>query len=105
MCCFFVFRSNLSSVFFWIFSVLSSLLTIHILFTPECINLAIIMVTTILYLVCGSIMAIYNGFKSSTQMKERLDYVSLLITQYANGNYQSRIHFNDHNEIERIGNE
>src|SRR5690625_7791434 len=67
-------RSHLSSLFLTSVTVLSTLLTIHILFTPEWINLTIIMVTTTLYIVCGSIMAIYNGFKSSTQMKERLDY-------------------------------
>lgn len=98
-------RSHLSSLFLTSLTVLSTLLMIHLLFTPHWMNLTIIITTTMLYIIFGLIIAIYNGFKSSTQMKERLDYVSLLITQYANGNYQSRIHFNDHNEIARIGNE
>src|SRR5690625_3941196 len=98
-------RSHLSSLFLTSVTVLSTLLTIHILFTPEWLNLTVILVVIALYIVVGLIIAVYNGFKSSTQMKDRLDYVSLLITQYANGNYQSRIHFNDHNEIARIGNE
>jgi len=61
---------------------------------------------TSLYIGIGILVSIYVGFRSSGDLKQRLDYLSVLITQFANGNYQSRVHFDDEgDEIARIGNE
>src|SRR5690625_520959 len=51
------------------------------------------------------IVSFYTGFKSSGKLKENIDYLSLLITQFSHGNYQSRIHIQDESEITRIGTE
>lgn len=64
-----------------------------------------IFVFMIIYIIIGLLLSFYIGFKLSSDMKEQVDYISVLITQYANGNYQSRIHFNDNDEVSRIGNE
>lgn len=98
-------RSHLYSLFLTTITLLSLLLSIYVLFMPDWLSVANIFIVISLYLLVGLLIAFYVGFKSSSGMKERIDYVSVLITQYANGNYQSRIHFNENDEISRIGNE
>src|SRR5699024_5736091 len=64
-----------------------------------------IFIFLLLYLFFGIIVSFYTGFKSSSRLKEYFEYLSLLIAQYANGNYQSRIHIHDESEMTRIGTE
>lgn len=98
-------RSHLYALCLTAITLLSVLLSIHVLFDPLWLNAPVIFIVIILYIVLGLFIALYAGFKSSSGMKEQIDYLSVLITQYANGNYQSRIHFKDIDEISRIGNE
>lgn len=98
-------RSHLYSLSLTTLSLLSILLSIYVLFSPKWLNISVLFIFIGLYIFIGLILSFYVGFKSSSGMKERIDYLSVLITQYANGNYQSRIHFNDDDEISRIGNE
>src|SRR5699024_8458718 len=72
---------------------------------PDWLHIKSIILFVGIYIVVGAIIAVYVGFKSSDDIKERLDHLSVLITQFANGNYQSRIHFNEKDELSRIGNE
>jgi NarL family two-component system sensor histidine kinase LiaS len=97
--------SHLNAVFITTVLMLALLLSIHALFEPDWLYVKTIFIFILFYLIFGIIVSFYAGFKSSSRMKERIDYLSLLITQYANGNYQSRIHINDGDEITRIGTE
>lgn len=98
-------RSHLYSLFLTTLTLLSILLFIQVLFTPEWLSLQTIFIFITIYMLIGLLISFYIGFKLSSGMKESVDYLSVLITQYANGNYQSRIHFDDNDEISRIGNE
>lgn len=98
-------RSHLYALCLTTVTLLSVLLTIQVLFNPAWLSVSTIFIVLSLFVVIGLVMSLYVGFKTSSEMKERIDYLSVLITQYANGNYQSRIHFSEGDEISRIGNE
>ncbi|WP_042224565.1 sensor histidine kinase [Oceanobacillus manasiensis] len=98
-------RSHLYGVFLTTVTILSILLSIYVLIEPEWLTPHSIFLFISLYIVLAIIISLYTGFKSSGDMKERLDYLSVLITQFANGNYQSRVYYNEGDELARIGNE
>ncbi|WP_099157322.1 sensor histidine kinase [Virgibacillus ndiopensis] len=98
-------RSHFYSTFLTTVTLLSILLSIHVLIAPAWLNVTSIFVFVLLYVILALILSFYVGFKSSGDMKERLDYLSVLITQFTNGNYTSRVFFNEEDEITRIGNE
>src|SRR5690625_992138 len=98
-------RSHLYALFLTTLALLSIFLMVYVLFTPDWLTLGAIFAFILIYLILGLIISFYAGFKSSSSMKERIDYLSVIISQYANGNYQSTIHFVDNDEITRIGNE
>ncbi|MFD1174251.1 sensor histidine kinase [Oceanobacillus picturae] len=98
-------RSHLYGVFLTTVTILSILLSIYVLIEPEWLTPHSIFLFISLYFVLAIIISLYTGFKSSGDMKERLDYLSVLITQFANGNYQSRVYYNEGDELARIGNE
>lgn len=85
--------------------LLSISLFIYMVFRPDWLHIKSIILFVGIYIVVGAIIAVYVGFKSSDDIKERLDHLSVLITQFANGNYQSRVHFDESDELTRIGNE
>lgn len=86
-------------------TLLAILLTIHVLFEPPWLSKAAIFLFIGIYVVIGLVVSLYTGFTSSGNLKTRLDTLSVLITQFANGNYQSSVHFEEKDEITRIGNE
>ncbi|SDQ86598.1 sensor histidine kinase [Virgibacillus salinus] len=98
-------RSHLYAVFLTTVILLSVLLSIHVLVSPDWLSAMSIFVFILLYVLLGLVISVYAGFKSSGEIKERLDYLSVLITQFANGNYQSRVYFNESDEVTRISNE
>lgn len=97
-------RSHLYAVFITGTILLSLLLTLYVLFDPEWLTPSAIFTFIILYAIISVLVSIYAGFKSSGTLKERIDYLSVLITQFINGNYESRIHFKEDDELTRIGN-
>ncbi|HLR74749.1 MAG TPA: sensor histidine kinase [Virgibacillus sp.] len=98
-------RSHLYGLFLTAIILLSILLSIYVLFEPNWINVTVIFTFILIYVCLGIMISIYAGFKSSGNFKERLDYISVLITQFANGNYQSRLQFNENDEVTRISKE
>lgn len=98
-------QSHLYGLFMITVFLLSILLFIYMLFQPDWLQAKSILLFMGIYIIIGIIISVYVGFKSSGDIKERLDYLSVLITQFANGNYQSRVPFNEKDEIARIGNE
>ncbi|WP_164669562.1 sensor histidine kinase [Virgibacillus doumboii] len=98
-------RSHFYALFLTTVILLSVLLSIYVLAGPEWLSALSIFVIVSLYVFLGLIISIYAGFKSSGDLKERLDYLSVQITQFANGNYDSRLYFNERDEITRISNE
>lgn len=98
-------RSHLYGLFLITVILLSVFLSIFVLFDPDWLSASAIFVFTSLLVLSGICISFYAGFKSSGSLKERLDYLSVQITQYANGNYQSRIYMNEQDEITRICNE
>lgn len=86
--------------------LLSSIfLSAFMLFQPDWLSLQSIILFIGFYIAIGMAVHIYVGFKSSGVIKERLDNLSMLITQFANGNYQTRIHAGENDEIARITDE
>lgn len=81
------------------------LLTIHVVFEPNWLNTASIFVFISAYLLIAFLFSVYVGFKSSGDMKTRMDYLSVLIAQMSRGNYASRVYDNGDDEIARIGEE
>lgn len=98
-------QSHLYALFIITILLLSVLLFIYMVFRPDWLQAKGIILFVGLYIVIGIIVAVYVGFKSSDDIKERLDHLSVLITQFANGNYQSRVNFDESDELTRIGNE
>lgn len=98
-------RSHLYATFLTTVILLSILLSIYVLFSPDWLSAWSIFIFTLLYVLLALIISFYAGFKSSGEMKERLDNLSVLITQFANGNYHTRVYFNESDEITRISNE
>ncbi|WP_226038036.1 sensor histidine kinase [Aquibacillus saliphilus] len=98
-------RSHFYGLFLTTVTLLAILLSIHVLFEPIWLSKTSIFVFIILYLFLAFIFSIYVGFKSSGDMKDRFDYLSVLIAQLARGNYSSRVYDNDDDEISRIGTE
>ncbi|MFD2208439.1 histidine kinase [Virgibacillus halophilus] len=98
-------RSHFYAMFITTVTLLSVLLSIYVLFEPTWLSAASIFVFISLYIVLTVIISIYAGFRSSGNLKSRLDSLSVLITQYANGNYDSSIYTDKEDEVTRIVNE
>lgn len=98
-------RSHLYAMFITTVTLLSVLLTIHVLINPDWLNETSIFVFILLYVLLGIIISFYAGFKSSDSIKVTLDSISVLITQFANGNYESSMHINQDSEFSRIASE
>lgn len=86
-------------------TILALLLSIYVLFSPTWLTAYSIFLFIGLYAVVSFFISIYVGFRSSGELKQRMDYMSVLITQFANGNYQSRIYIQEGDELNRIGND
>lgn len=98
-------RSQLYTLLLTSVTLLAILLSIHVLFDFTWLYREAIFAFILLYLFFGTIIAVYTGFKASSNMKQRVDYLSVLITHYANGNYASRVHFTEEDEITRVSHE
>ncbi|MDC3417260.1 sensor histidine kinase [Aquibacillus salsiterrae] len=98
-------RSHLYGLFLTTVTLMAIVLSIYVLFQPNWLSVTSIFVFIILYVVVAFLFSFYIGFKSSGDMKERLDYLSVLIAQLARGNYSSRVYDNADDEIARIGSE
>lgn len=98
-------RSHLYAVFLTTILLLSTLLSIYVIFSPNWLSVGSIVAFILFYDLFGTIISFYAGFKFGGQMKERFDNLSVLITQFANGNYDYRIYFHERDEITRISNE
>ncbi|MEN2767706.1 sensor histidine kinase [Ornithinibacillus xuwenensis] len=97
--------SHFNGLFLTTVTILAILLSIYVLISPEWLTSNSIYLFIILYGLVAFFVSVYVGFRSSGDLKQRMDYLSVLITQFANGNYQSRIYFNEGDELSRIGNE
>ncbi|WP_053220421.1 sensor histidine kinase [Virgibacillus senegalensis] len=98
-------RSLLYGLFLTTITLLAILLSILVLFQPEWLHVTSIFITILLYITLGVFISIYVGFRSSGDMKDRMDYLSVLIAQLSRGNYTSRVYFSEEDEIARIGEE
>ncbi|HLR15700.1 MAG TPA: sensor histidine kinase [Bacillota bacterium] len=98
-------RSHIYAVFITGIILLSVMLTIYVLIEPAWLTSSAIFTFILLYTLMSVIVSFYAGFRSSGTVKERLDYISVLITQYINGKYDSRVHFKEDDELTRIGQE
>src|SRR5690625_3637674 len=98
-------RSHLYGMFLTTIILLSVLLSIYVLFDLEWLTPNSIFLFISTYVILATIIALFVGFHSSGHIIDRLSHLSVLITQFANGNYKSRVHFNEKDEITRIGNE
>jgi NarL family two-component system sensor histidine kinase LiaS len=98
-------RSHFYGLFLTTVTLLAILLSIHVLIEPYWLSIYGIFGFVLLYVLLSFIISFYVGFKSSTDMKDRMDYLSVLITQLSRGNYSSRVYFNEEDEIARIGSE
>lgn len=96
--------SHLQALVLTTITLLTILLLIRILFTPTWLTWGSVLTFMTLYVVIGFFISLYIGFKSSSDMKEKVDSISLLISQYVNGNYTSKIDLpHDRSEIAMIG--
>lgn len=98
-------RSHLYALFITMVILLSVLLMIHVLLRPDWLNGTSIVMFILLYLIVGIVISFYVGFQSSDSIKVTLDSISVLITQFANGNYDSSISITKDSEFSRIANE
>jgi NarL family two-component system sensor histidine kinase LiaS len=98
-------RSHLSALLFTTVTLLAILLSIHVLLDPQWLTPLAIFLFTGLYFFIGLFISVYMGFTASGNLKSRIDSLSVLITQFANGNYQSSVYFEEEDEITRIGND
>ncbi|RFA35247.1 sensor histidine kinase [Virgibacillus dokdonensis] len=97
--------SHLYGLFLTCIILLATLLTIYVILEPIWLTIKGIFLFIVLYLLIALLVSIYAGFKSGGSLKYRFDYISTQITQFAHGNYQSRLHFQEGDEITRVANE
>ncbi|RKQ31287.1 sensor histidine kinase [Oceanobacillus halophilus] len=95
-------RSHLYGVFLTVVTLLAILLSVYVLFHPEWLSVQSIFLFIILYIILSVFISLFIGFQTSGSLKSRLDAMSVLITQYANGNYESYIQSIDDDEFSRI---
>lgn len=98
-------RSHLYGVFLINVLLLAGILSIYVWVSPTWLSLGAIGLFCGMSVGIGIIVSLYVGFKSIGNLRERIDYLSVLITQYANGNYESRVFFTEKDELTRFGNE
>src|SRR5690625_673376 len=85
--------------------LLSILLSIYVMVHPQWLTTNSILLFMSTYVILATIIALFVGFHSTGHIIDRLSHISVLITQFANGSYKSRVHFNEKDEITRIGHE
>lgn len=83
--------------------MLAIILSVFVIFQPSWLTKTGIFLFIAMHILLGFIFSIYVGFKSSGDMKTRVDYLSVLIAQLSRGNYSSRVYDNSEDEIARIG--
>lgn len=98
-------RSHLYGLILNTFILLSILLSMYVWFQPDWLSAGAILLFILLYVVLGFMMSLYAGFRSSGDVKHRLDYISMMITQLSRGNFSKRIYFNENDEIAAVGDE
>lgn len=95
-------RSHLYALFLTITILLALFLTVYVVTKPNWLTVPAIFMFIISYLIIGFFISLYESIHSSGTIIERLDHLTVQITQYANGNYQSKIYMNEKDEIARI---
>lgn len=98
-------RSHLYGLILNTFILLSIILSIYVWFQPEWLSAGSILFFILLYVSVGFSMSLYAGFRSSGDLKQRLDYISTMITQLSRGKLNTRIYFNENDEIAAVGDE
>lgn len=98
-------HSHLSGLIMTTVTLLAIFLSVYVLFEPEWLTAMSIFLFISSYVILGLVIALYTGFTSSGNLKSRLDSLSVLITQFSNGNYLTSVHFEEDDEITRIGSE
>lgn len=99
-------RSHLNGWFITTVTILAILLTVYVLFEPKWLTAGSIFLFISLQFVLGIVIALYTSFATSGGMKSKLNAISAVIKQFANGQYGSSVDFLEENdEITRIGDE
>lgn len=98
-------QSHLYALLLTTITLLAVFLTIDSLFSPTWLGQMSILLYTISYFVIGLLYSLYVGFRSSSELKAKIDALSVMIMQLARGNYHSRIDHVDEGEMARIGTE
>lgn len=98
-------RSHLYGLFLVNILLLAGLLSIYVWWNPAWLTAPAMGLFLGMSVVVGACVAIYVGFHSIGNLRERIDYLSVVITQYAHGNYESRVFFTEKDELTRFGKE
>ena len=86
-------------------TVIVALTLIELSIDPAWLNQFNIMLFSVLHFFVGAVIAILVGFRASGKMKSQLDDLSVMIMQLSRGNYHSRFHMEEEDEVARIGTE
>lgn len=73
------------------------------IFVPDWLTQGNIFLFTASYFFLGLLYAMYVGFRSSSELKAKIDDLSVMIMQLSRGNYRSRIAHTGEGEMDRIG--
>ncbi|GGJ92161.1 sensor histidine kinase LiaS [Lentibacillus kapialis] len=98
-------RSHLYAVLLTTIMLLTFLLSIYVIVSPDWLTGGSLVVFMLFYILFGIAISFYAGFKSGGKIKDRLDNLSVMITQFANGHYDYRAYFNERDEIARVSSE
>ncbi|MFG6116245.1 histidine kinase [Halobacillus sp. MO56] len=98
-------RSHLFGLILNTFVLLAILLSIHVWFSPSWLSPGAILLFMSVYFLLGLFMSFYAGFRSSGDLKDRIDSLSTVITHLARGNFKTKVLFSEEDEIARIGGE
>ncbi|MFC7062598.1 histidine kinase [Halobacillus seohaensis] len=98
-------RSHMYGLVLNTFILLAIILSVYVWFQPAWLSTGAILFFIMTYVIIGFLMAMYAGFQSSGDLKQRIDYISTMITQLARGELSSRIYFNENDEIAGLGDE
>ncbi|RWZ55216.1 sensor histidine kinase [Halobacillus fulvus] len=98
-------RSHLYGLVLNLFILLAVLLSAYVWFSPEWLTAGAVLFFIVTYGTIGFFMAVYAGFRSSGDMKQRMDYISTMITKLSRGEFQAKLYFQENDEIARLGDE
>ncbi|SEO70098.1 two-component system, NarL family, sensor histidine kinase LiaS [Amphibacillus marinus] len=95
-------QAQLTTILFTTILMLVILSVISMIYNPDWLGQLNIVLFSMGYFFLGSIIAVLVGFRTSGQLKSKIDDLSVMIMHLSRGNYRSRLQHEPEGEVARI---